>query len=313
MSNENLQPQRVKKKLPQNTEALLDELDSDPDLDAEALLKEQNPLIDDAFKDVANDFSNLNIEIEPLNLSGESQIEKDIKFTEKIKLGIKSFIKKIKNKFISLFFTIKYFLIWLITEAIPKTGKLVVEEIAKIKFIFKVFSRWSWKRRVLFILTFSMIGALSLLLIFMIKTNYLYSDKYQFLGSFAEVASNSSTYDLESDIELFYGSPRVKTYSYKLKPIVINLNRRRDSNRNPMGFFEFILDGSSGDVLVEVKSRETEIIDLIQRIVEKLDYEYLETPDGKLKLKETLKKELNKTLEDGSLKGVQIDNLIIKP
>jgi flagellar basal body-associated protein FliL len=128
-----------------------------------------------------------------------------------------------------------------------------------------------------------------------------------------DLASFAFRYDPESQSEAFYASPRVKTYSYQLKPIVINLKRKDGSSKNPMGFFEFVLDGSSGDVLVEVKNRETEIVDMVQRVIEGMKYEEIDSQEGKLILKEVLRKELNKILIEGTLRKVQIQSIILKP
>ena len=82
---------------------------------------------------------------------------------------------------------------------------------------------------------------------------------------------------------------------------------------NPMGFFEFVFEGNSGDVVVELKSRESEFEDLIERVVESYSYESLETTEGKINLKEDLRIELNKQLTEGIVQAVELRNVFIKP
>ena len=80
-----------------------------------------------------------------------------------------------------------------------------------------------------------------------------------------------------------------------------------------MGFFEFVFEGNSGDVVVELKSRESEFEDLIERVVESYSYESLETTEGKINLKEDLRIELNKQLTEGIVQAVELRNVFIKP
>lgn len=308
-----------KKKLPQNTEALLDELDKDSvvdgeaEIDADRLLAEVDPNLAASLKDLSNDFSNINDEIESLDLDGESTLDSSVPFKEKIKLKFRKFQKSLKDRIISLVYSIKYFFIWIFTDGIKKLLHVFVLFFHWIKNFFKIFLKWSLKKKLGFIFTFTVLGLVSFGYFYVVKSKLLYKESYKFFGSVAEISSYAFAYDLETESEALYGSPRVKTYSYQLRPIVINLKRNDGSARNPMGFFEFVLDGSSGDVLVEVKSRETEIADIVQRIVESMKYEELDSQDGKLILKETLRKELNKILVEGSLRKVQIQNIIIKP
>jgi flagellar basal body-associated protein FliL len=308
-----------KKKLPQNTEALLDELDKDSvtdgeaEIDADSLLAEVDPNLAASLKDLSNDFSNINDEIESLDLDGESTLDSSVPFKEKILLKFRKFQKSLKDRLISLVYSLKYFFIWAFTDGIKKLLHVFVLFFHWLKNSFKIFLKWSLKKKLGFIFTFSVLGLVSFGYFYVVKSKLLYKESYKFFGSVTEISSYAFTYDLETESEALYGSPRVKTYSYQLRPIVINLKRNEGSNRNPMGFFEFVLDGSSGDVLVEVKSRETEIADIVQRTVESMKYEELDSQDGKLILKETLRKELNKILVEGSLRKVQIQSIIIKP
>jgi flagellar basal body-associated protein FliL len=306
-----------KKKLPQNTEALLDELSEDlsgeVDLDTDGLLAELDPNLALSLKDLANDFTNINDEITSLDLGSEGFVDDSISFKEKIKRWKLIIQKYIKDKVTSLVYFVKYFSIWLFTDGVKKIVHIFILFFNRLKLIIIQFLKWSFLKKLAFFVTCIFFGILLFGFFYVIKSGILYKENYKFIGSIAEVASNSFLYNPESESEAFYGSPRVKTYSFQLKPIVINLKRNISSNRNPMGFFEFVLDGSSGDVLVEVKARETEILDIIQRVIESMKYEEIDSQDGKLLLKENLRKELNKILLEGSLRKVQIQSIIIKP
>lgn len=308
-----------KKKLPQNTEALLDELDADStaeggvDDNADDLLAEVDPNLAATLKDLSNDFTNINEEIASLDLDGESSVDESIPYKEKIKLRFKKIQKYFKDRVASLAYSFKYFFIWFFTDGFKKPFYIFKLLFGWSKLFFSKFSKWSFKKRIGFIITFSGSCFVIFGYFYVVNSRLLYKESYKFFGSIAEVASYSFIYNSESEAEAFYASPRVKTYSFQLRPIVINMKRNPGSKRNPMGFFEFVLDGSSGDVLVEVKTRETEILDIVQRVVEAMKYEELDSQEGKLMLKEALRKELNKILIEGSLRKVQIQSIIIKP
>jgi flagellar basal body-associated protein FliL len=308
-----------KKKLPQNTEALLDELEAEAHVtenseqDAENLLIEIDPNLNASLKDLTTDFANIKDEIQSLELGGGDSVDDSIPFKERLKIRLKHLQKGIKDKFLQAVYRGKYFFIWLFTDGLKKSFYLFVLFGKRIKNGLTVFLNWSLKKKVGFIITFSILGTLTFGFFYVVKNSLLHRESFKFFGSVGEFATYSFNYHPDTQSESFYSSPRVKTYSFQLKPIVINLKRKDGSTRNPMGFFEFVLDGSSGDVLVEVKTRETEIIDIVQRVVESMAYEELDSVEGKLKLKETLRKELNKILIEGSLRKVQIQSIIIKP
>lgn len=319
LENQDAEAEVKKKKLPQNTEALLDELEAgasigeEAEQDADNLLAKIDPNLNSSLKDITSDFANLTEEIQSLELGGGDSVDDSIPFKEKIKIKFKHLQKYLRDKLLQVVYDLKYFFIWLFTDGLKKILTIFIWFGTKIKKSFQVFLGWSVKKKLGFILTFLVLGGVCFGFFYVVKNRLLYRESYKFFGSVEEFATYSFAYDPDNQSEAFYSSPRVKTYSFQLKPIVVNLKRKAGSSRNPMGFFEFVLDGSSGDVLVEVKTRETEIIDIVQRVVESMWYEELDSQEGKLKLKETLRKELNKILLEGSLRKVQIQSIIIKP
>lgn len=97
-----------------------------------------------------------------------------------------------------------------------------------------------------------------------------------------------------------------------LPKIVVNLKRTRPSH-NTMGAFEFYLVVDSKDAAFEVKAREHELHDKMQRTVEGLTYDEINSPLGKRRLKDLLRKDLNDALTQGWVKEVFIKTLILKP
>lgn len=134
-----------------------------------------------------------------------------------------------------------------------------------------------------------------------------------FVNSMEEWAKNVSTYSKDSSFEQFYDSPRVKQNIVALRRAVVNLKPSAGSGPNPMAFFEFFVEGNSTDVAVELKDREYEIIDVVQRLMEDNSFAQLDSIEGKQNLLENIRKELNSLLTRGKIRRVYIKQAIIKP
>lgn len=80
-----------------------------------------------------------------------------------------------------------------------------------------------------------------------------------------------------------------------------------------MGAYEFYLEGMVPEVVIEIKDREVEIRDLMQRVLEEFNFDQAESAEGKLLINEKLKKEVNAKLTTGKLKQVWIKTAIVKP
>lgn len=311
-SSEDSQEERKKAKL-SHPDAFLDELDGDPNQDADALLAQFAPNIDKELGQLTSDFADLNLEIESLDLDGDNSAPAGLSLKERL-TNLK---KKLKEKAIDLaakaFYHLKYFGIWIIFEAPKKVAKFAKLILGKVRNIYGIFAGWSRKRKILFVVYSVTLTSATYFYFQVVKSKVLYRESFQFHGSMDELADYAFSYDADSSTEPFYNSPRVKAYSFQMKPVVVNLKRRDPDRENPMAFFEFVFEGSSGDVVVDLKARESEFVDLVERVLEDHTYESLDTLDGKSILKEDLRQELNKQLTDGIIRRVEIRNFFIKP
>jgi flagellar basal body-associated protein FliL len=303
---------RVKAKLTA-PDAFLDELDGDPDQDPDALLAKYAPNFEKELSQLNADFADLQGDIETLDLDGDRIREVPISFKEKWKILKKKWKQKTKDLWEKLFYNIKYFFIWLALEAPKKVLAFSKKILEVLKGVFAIFANWSTKRKVLFFLATTSLSFTLWLYYKVVKGNVLNKESFHFYGSIAELATHSFKIDPDANREPFYNSPRVKAYSFQMKPLVANLKRRDTDTTNPMAFFEFVFEGSSGDVIVELKLRESEFIDVTERVVEAHYYEDLDTIKGKTILKEDLRRELNKQLTEGVIRRVEIRNFFIKP
>lgn len=141
----------------------------------------------------------------------------------------------------------------------------------------------------------------------------IFEDAGPFLPSLESVASQVYQYDPKIDLEPFYENLRVSINIIQMPKMVVNLKKSIHSGDNPMGAFEFYLEGLVPEVTVEIKEREVEIRDLMQRVIEDFSFDQVESPEGKKLLADKLKKEINLRMTTGKLKRIWIKTVIVKP
>lgn len=134
-----------------------------------------------------------------------------------------------------------------------------------------------------------------------------------FLRSLREWSTKEISYESEHGLEPFFDSARVSQNLFSLKRVVVNIRRSDHSGPNPMAAFEFFLEGNSTEVIIEVKDRESEIRDEIQRTIEEMTYDQLVTTEGKQNLIEKLRRAINKLVTLGQIRKVYIKTFVIKP
>lgn len=134
-----------------------------------------------------------------------------------------------------------------------------------------------------------------------------------FVGSLQEWSQEEYAYNPDTEVESFYESTHSSQNMVVVPKMVVNLRRSAGSGPNPMGAFEFYVQGSASDVVVEVKDREAEVTDLFQRSLEEMTYDQVASPEGKQLLTEKLRKEVNRILTKGKVRRIFIKTAIIKP
>ena len=97
-----------------------------------------------------------------------------------------------------------------------------------------------------------------------------------------------------------------------LKKVIVNLKPDDLSTRNPMGLYEVYLGLDSKDTAIEVKDREKEILDLIQRTLENFTYSEVSSIVGKIRMKSAIKERLNEILNQGRVFHVYFNNFVTK-
>lgn len=138
-------------------------------------------------------------------------------------------------------------------------------------------------------------------------------DNELFIRSMSDWATQKYQFDPKREVEPFYDSTRTAQNVFLLQKMVVNLRRSAESSTNPMGAFEFYVEGAASDVVVEIKDREAEVEDLFLRTLEEMTFEQASSGEGKQILCDRLRKEINKILTKGYVRRVFIKTAIIKP
>ncbi len=134
-----------------------------------------------------------------------------------------------------------------------------------------------------------------------------------FLTSLEQIATDVSDYDPASEVEPFYENLRVATNFLLIPKMVVNLRKSQHSGDNPMAAMEFYVEGITPEALIEIKDRETEIRDRIQRVTEDFTFDQVDSAEGKVLVTEKIKKEINLLLTTGKTKRFWIKTVLVKP
>ncbi len=129
--------------------------------------------------------------------------------------------------------------------------------------------------------------------------------------SLAEGASLIGEVKSKSDVQdLFQAFPKVEDYVL-LQKVIVNLKASESSGNNPMGVFEIFVGADSQDTAVEVKDREPEIRDLIQRALETFTYDEAASLVGKERMKEVIRDRINAILNQGRVFNIYFNTFIL--
>ncbi len=141
---------------------------------------------------------------------------------------------------------------------------------------------------------------------------FLPSMETEFLTSFAKVADEAFEYSPDEPLEEFNSPLRNPEFMIETEKVVVNL-RRSEEHPNPMGFFEFYVEGTTQEAAMEMNDRSHEATDVVQRSIEEMTYDELVTPAGKNKLKTLIRKQLNSMLTKGRVRKIFIKSIVLKP
>lgn len=194
-----------------------------------------------------------------------------------------------------------------------KKAKVTGAISAKISAGLAAFKGFSLVQKLIFVVLILVTGA-SIALIYRISTKGLVGkSEGLFMTSMGAWGQKNYIYDPNTQVEPFYDSLRASQNMLSLEKMIVNLRPSETSGPNPMGAFEFFVEGMAADVIVEIKDREPEMRDLFQRTIEESTFDFVASGEGKQQLCDKLRKEVNKVLTTGRVRRIFIKTAIIKP
>lgn len=134
-----------------------------------------------------------------------------------------------------------------------------------------------------------------------------------FLNSFAEIGTDLTDFNPNSEMESFYDNLRFAKNLVSISPMHVNLKPSENSGTNPMLAIEITAEGLSADAIIEIKDREAEFKDMLLRLTEEKSYDELVEAQGKLTLCEQYRDLLNTYLTRGQVRKVLLKSFVIKP
>jgi flagellar basal body-associated protein FliL len=277
----------------------------------EKAISDNDPQFQDAIQDltaIANE--NLNLELVDIDKVLEEEKSKSLK------VRFRRAVNFVNAKYVKVLMFLKWFLEYFIKELLPqiisKVKKNIQSVVASIQQTLSAFKEFSRAKKIMAIVLFlGSLGA-SFYFVKMFKGGLIGKEQKPFIYSIEEISEKKYFFEKEDQQEDFYSSSRFNQNLISLRRMVVNIRKTKNSSQNPMGAFEFFLQGNSSDVMVEVKDRESEILDLFQGEIRTFGYDDLDNIEGKTKLTEKLKLEINQILVRGKINKIYYKNFVLK-
>jgi flagellar basal body-associated protein FliL len=133
-----------------------------------------------------------------------------------------------------------------------------------------------------------------------------------YLSSLEGVANHKYSYTTSNVIR--YSNDLLAPQHFVLvNKIVVNVKPGKLSTANPMVAFDLYVRTDTEAAAVEIRDREKQIQDHLQRFCESLPYDEIQSEEGKQTWKNRMKRELNLVLNTGRVREVFFKTLLIKP
>lgn len=178
----------------------------------------------------------------------------------------------------------------------------------------QAFKKMSWESRIVLLSGVGLFfAALIVSIIALTQKNVFPQEQPLFVMNLADYANSAYGYDPMKDVEPYIDNARAIQNLILIQKIVVNIKASQNSGPRPMLAAEFFVEGMSAEVVVEIKDREVAIRDLMQRTLEQMPYDLLDTADGKREMLSVLQKEISRVLTTGRVKNVRLKTIILKP
>ncbi len=133
-----------------------------------------------------------------------------------------------------------------------------------------------------------------------------------YLSSFEGVADKKFNISSDNEIIRYDNDLLSPQHVVLINKIVVNIRSTERSTDNPMVAFDLYVRTDTEQAAVEIKEREKQLQDHLQRFCESLHYDQIQTEEGKTLWKNRMRRELNLVLNTGRVKEVFFKTLLIK-
>jgi hypothetical protein len=155
------------------------------------------------------------------------------------------------------------------------------------------------------------IAAVALPLAFLVyKGKVLPSFDLPYLLSMKELTQDIYSYPIDGVKVPLFDEFRTQAHTVQLPQTVINL--QSDGDDPSYGEFQFSFVLRDEDLSVALKAKESEILDLLQRVLEQVTWKELQTPIGKEKVKKVIRHRINEYLQGNVVLGVYYKHVILE-
>lgn len=299
------QQPKTLEELEPNTKDALQSLDQ--------MLEAEDPNFNAEMSDVKSVELDANVVIEAAAIDADTDMIHEDEVKEKF---FKKILYRIKIKFILFGRNIKYqcklFVVGvyeILKEWIPKVAKSIL---SFLKTNANAFARLSGPQKLMFVFGVILLGTMLFLLKINLTGQWIPKvDKPQ-LHNFGSVADHEIDLGKDKEFIPLYTAFSLPHFEYLLPKFKVNL-KPTAVNHWPMAAMELIITLDTRETAVELKDREAAAFDRVQRVIEGVTYEQMDSPLGKEHLKALIKKEIDKILTQGWVEDVHYKTLVIKP
>lgn len=172
---------------------------------------------------------------------------------------------------------------------------------------------WSWKEKSLFAGLITLLGFAIFVFYFGVIKKRLFHNEELFITSLLGQADQIWDLKPEDYNDYFYNTVRIPKNIFNLRRMVINVKPSENSGSNPMVALELSLEATSREALVEIKDREGEILDRVQRSLEEMTYDEISGEGGRDQIEDRVRNQVNSILTLGKIRSVFIVGSIFKP
>lgn len=219
------------------------------------------------------------------------------------------FLSQIKDRFINFLHYLAFDFRKKLVEILKDTATALAHFLSSQK---DSFIKLNKKDKLIVVSFFIFASALSVVIYKSVTTGIIPHDREPYIHSLEEKATEVTRYNSETEVEDFLESYRVSKNIVEIPKLVVNL-RAVIPDTNPMVAFDLYIEGSTKEVIIEIRDRMPEMKDHIQRSVEDLTFDQIISVDGKTRFRDRIKSVLNTYLTTGQVRKVLLKTFVTKP